>query len=179
MPSGCAQFALRIFFYWGCSGMGQFYFDTRLPFRGRSSPFIFNSLADALDLDLSFCMWDTLCFTYLDDFFVASPRGNNFCSSYVQCHLSVPIADDKLEGSATRLTYLSIEIDSDDMVIRLPEEKLFELRSFLEAWVVKHKCTKRELLSLIGKLSFCCQGCQVWQAFRQTTYRFIDNGQAF
>ena len=100
---------------------------------------------------------------YLDDFFVASPRGNNFCSSYVQLvkdafdHLGVPIADDELEGPATRLTYLGIEIDSDDMVIRLPEEKLFELRSLLEAWVVKHKCTKRELLSLIGKLSFAAK----------------------
>ena len=72
-------------------------------------------------------------------------------------HLGIPIADDKLEGPSTRLTYLGIEIGSDDMVIRLPEEKLLELHSLLEAWSSRCKCTKRELLSLIGKLSFAAK----------------------
>ena len=43
------------------------------------------------------------------------------------------------------------------MVIRLPVEKLAELRSLLLTWVSKRRCTKRELLSLIGKLSFAAK----------------------
>ena len=156
---------------------GLFYFDTRLPFGGRSSPFIFNSFADALAWILVFVCGIPYILYYLDDFFVASHCGNNFCSSYVQLvkvafdHLGVPIADDKLEGPVTRLTYLGIEIDSDVMVIRLPEEKLFELWYLLEVWVVKHKCTNRELLCLIGKLSFAAK---VVKPSRLFVRRLID-----
>ena len=114
---------------------------------------------------------------HLDDFFIASAQGTVFCNSYVQlvndafAHLGVPIADDKLEGPSTRLTYLGIEIDSDDMVIRLPEEKLLELRSLLEAWSSRRKCTKQELLSLVGKLSFAAKVVQPGRLFVR---RLID-----
>ena len=55
---------------------------------------------------------------------------------------------DKLEGPTTVLTYLEIEIDSDDQVIRLPDDKYSDLHSQLTQWIGKKKCTKRELLSL-------------------------------
>ena len=138
----------------------QFYIDTRLPFGGRSSPFIFNSFADALAWILVFVCGIPYILHYLDDFFVAACRGTGMCKEYILLiretfsYLGVPIAEDKLEGPATCLTYLGIEVDSDDMVIRLPEEKLVELKAFLSSWVGKRRCTKRHLLSMIGKLSF-------------------------
>ena len=114
----------------------QFYFDTRLPFGSRSSPFIFNSFADALAWNLIFVCGIPHVLHYLDDFFVASPQGNHFCSSYVRtvtdtfAYLGVPIAVDKLEGPSTCLTYLGIEIDSDRMIIRLPDAKLLGVTGF-------------------------------------------------
>jgi len=45
--------------------------------------------------------------------------------------LNVPIALDKTEGPAQRITFLGIEIDSVKMVCQLSNEKLMELRRIL------------------------------------------------
>ena len=41
--------------------------------------------------------------------------------------------------------------------MRLPPDKLARLRACLPAWRTRQKCTKREMLSLIGVLSFACK----------------------
>ena len=71
--------------------------------------------------------------------------------------LGVPLAPDKIFGPSQVLTYLGIEIDSVNLVIRLPKDKFDELMSSLRFWKDKKKCTKKELLSLIGSLSFACK----------------------
>ena len=52
------------------------------------------------------------------------------------------------------LTYLGIELDTVLIELRLPRDKLTDLITTLHQWQDKKKCTKRDLLSLIGKLSF-------------------------
>ena len=68
--------------------------------------------------------------------------------------ISVPIATEKTVGPTTTITYLGIEIDSSKQCIRLPAEKFVSLLALLRHWEGKRKCTKRELLSLVGSLSF-------------------------
>lgn len=68
-----------------------------------------------------------------------------------------PTSPGKMVGPTTELTYLGIVIDSAAMVTRLPPNKLSDLISLLQEWHQKKKCTKRELLSLIGKLSFAAK----------------------
>ena len=109
--------------------LGHFFTDTRLPFGSRSSPFIFNTFAIAL-------AWIVLHFGrlaflihYLDDYFLANVttagcRHDMDVFLDICKQLGVPIADDKLEGPATRITYLGIEIDTVAMTIRLPADKL-------------------------------------------------------
>jgi hypothetical protein len=41
--------------------------------------------------------------------------------------LGVPIADDKTDGPSTRITYLGLLIDTEKMLIQIPEEKVQEL----------------------------------------------------
>ena len=43
------------------------------------------------------------------------------------------------------------------MIIRLPSDKFSSLLTSIERWYKRRKCTKRELLSLIGSLSFACK----------------------
>ena len=86
-------------------------------------------------------------------------------------YLGVPIAVDKLVLPTTCITYLGIEIDSVDHCIRLPSDKLLELKSLLANWVGKKKSTKRELLSLIGKLSFAAKVVKPGRIFLR---RLID-----
>ena len=45
-----------------------------------------------------------------------------------------PVAEEKTEGPATRITLLGIVIDSDLLELRLPREKLEKLRELVEKW---------------------------------------------
>ena len=57
------------------------------------------------------------------------------------------------------------------MTARLPKEKLEKLKSMLKDWINKKKATKRDLLSLIGFLSFACKVVKPGRMFLR---RLID-----
>ncbi len=85
--------------------------------------------------------------------------------------LGVPLAPEKIVGPTTELTYLGIVIDTEKMELRLPEDKLNSLLTQIKDWHIKRKCTKRELLSLICKLSFASKGIPSGRTFLR---RLID-----
>ena len=145
-------------FHW----LGSFFFDSRLPFGLRSSPFIFNSFADALLWIASSLLAIRWIIHYLDDFFLCH-------SSFDACrqdmsrltdlfhHLGVPLAPDKVVGPSRVLTFLGIEIDSVLQIARLPPDKFVDLLTLIDSWGDKTSCSKRDLLSLIGHLSFAAK----------------------
>lgn len=138
----------------GMSWKGAFYVDTCLPFGLRSAPYLFNQFATALRWILA-NNYNVLTVHYLDDYFLARPASSPTCRAHMLLMLDVcrklgiPIAADKLEGPATIITFLGIELDSRRQEIRLPPAKLHELMQELERWLAVHapQCvTKRELL---------------------------------
>ena len=133
----------------------NFFIDTRLPFGLRSAPKIFSAVADALQWILSQNGAPT-CIHYLADFlFVESPSSRPKTLATVTPLLEalrVPTAPSKIEGPSTVLTFLGIELDSFHLTARLTYEKLERLTSILQEWTDRKRCTKRELLSLIGTL---------------------------
>uniref|UniRef100_A0A7M5X226 Reverse transcriptase domain-containing protein n=1 Tax=Clytia hemisphaerica TaxID=252671 RepID=A0A7M5X226_9CNID len=145
-------------YYW----RSRWYVDLRLPFGLRSSPFIFTTFSDALQWILVVKYNITALVHYLDDFFVVG-RTKEECQSRMDLmvqvfdFLGVPIAKDKFEGPLQRIVFLGIEIDSVDFTIRLPADKKLSLLNTVESWLVRKKCTKLDLLSLIGSLSFACK----------------------
>ena len=78
---------------------GAFYFDSCLPFGLRSSPFIFNSFADALLWSLQSHADIRHIIHYLDDFFLCH-SSFDACQADMQrlialfAHLGVPLAPD-------------------------------------------------------------------------------------
>ena len=66
--------------------------------------------------------------------------------------LGVPLAIEKIEGPVTLLVYLGIVINSLNMTIEVPEDKLLAAMASLTKWVRRRTCTKRQLKYLIGKL---------------------------
>ena len=68
--------------------------------------------------------------------------------------LGVPLAPENVIGPAKYITNLGVEIDSSAFMIRLPSDKFHEFILELSSWRNRKSCTKRELLSCIGKLSF-------------------------
>ncbi|KAL5510351.1 hypothetical protein EMCRGX_G005881 [Ephydatia muelleri] len=85
--------------------------------------------------------------------------------------LGIPVASEKLEGPTTALTFLGIVLDTSAQQLQLPPDKLEELTGLIRSWLSRHKATKRELLSLIGKLSFAAK---VVPAGRLFLRRLID-----
>ena len=59
---------------------------------------------------------------------------------------------DKCEGPATCLPFLGIEIDTVQLELRLPFDKLQRVQELVIEWRSKKVCTKSDLLSLIGLL---------------------------
>ena len=56
------------------------------------------------------------------------------------------------DHACTCLTFLGIEIDTVAEEVRLPVRKVAELHELLGGWLNRKRCTKRELLSITGKL---------------------------
>lgn len=163
--------------YLGFSFLGFYFVDLCLPFGLRSSVERFTQLSDTLLWIMKNNCKIANCTHYLDDFYLAGPPSSPQCEDDMQKtialfkNLGVPLAPEKIEGPVTNLTFLGIEIDSQTMSIRLPEEKLSALISLLQKWSEMRKCTKRELLSLIGKLSFASK---VIPSGRMFVRRLID-----
>lgn len=156
--------------------LGHFFVDTRLPFGSRSSPAIFNNFADVLTWVLIFVGGILHIVHYLDDYLICAPN-TEVCQkwmltlTYIFRDIGIPIAGDKTVGPTTKITYLGIEIDTQAQCIRLPDEKYSALQKLLGDWQGRKKCTKQELLSLIGSLSFAAKVVKPGRIFLR---RLID-----
>ena len=157
-------------------GQGTF-IDTALPFGLRSAPKIFSAFADALAwvLGSKGIKWQL---HYLDDFLFCGPPDSSVCAVVLEqaletcADLGVPVAMHKTEGPSTRLTFLGIQIDTEDMSLSLADDKLARLRALIFSWRSRQAATKRELQSLIGHLSHAAFVVMPGRTFLR---RIIDN----
>ena len=147
----------------GFSCLGYFFVDLCLPFGLRSSVNRFTRVSDSLSWILQHNYGVQHCTHYLDDYLFAGEANADTCrintlqAIKVFQKLGIPLAPEKVVYPTTVLTFLGIEIDSKKMELRLPEEKFNALMADLSFWSSRKKCTKRELLSLIGRLSFAAK----------------------
>ena len=160
----------------GTHWRSQFYVDKRLPFGLRSSPALFNRVADAFEWIVKFQYGISNILHYLDDYFMVQESYdacNEFISSFDTAadRLGIPLAEEKQVGPTQCLTFLGIEFDSSSMSAPLPASKRDSLLADLPRWLDRRKCTKRELQSIIGSLSFACKVVPAGRAFLR---RLID-----
>ncbi|XP_066911437.1 uncharacterized protein [Clytia hemisphaerica] len=149
------------FRYLGVFWKGKYYYDTRLTMGGRSSPGIFDKLSEALEwVAVNNYGLDHTCHL-LDDFLVveAPRKKGQALVKLLQLFqkVNIPIANHKVEGPSQKLEFLGITLDSQELVASLSLEKVRKLEADILEFLKRTKCTKRELLSLIGSLSFACK----------------------
>ncbi len=129
--------------------------DTALPFGLRSAPKIFTVVADAVARNEGI----RFAIHYLDDFLVMGSPASEECKVALDKllqlfgRLGIPVAANKLEGPASLLGFLGFELDTQALVVRLPREKLIDLKGLISGWVGRTSCRKSELESLAGKLA--------------------------
>ena len=143
----------------GYQWQGRYYYDRVLPFCLRSAPYIFNCLAEAIEW-LMRQQGARQVHHYLDDFFVAGSPHSSECARY-------------LHRLTSLCAYLNIPIilDSAALEARLPATKLSDIKTASSRWIHRSQCSKSDLLSLIGTLSFATK---VVHAGRTFLRRMID-----
>ena len=118
---------------------------------------IFNAVADGLAYIISQKGVEDIDH-YLDDFFVVTVPKYVVCQRALSVALETceevgcPVAGEKMEGPATVITLLGVELDSDRFQLRLPQEKLKKLCEMVAKWRSRKLCSKRDLQVLAGHL---------------------------
>ncbi|KAK6184832.1 hypothetical protein SNE40_007205 [Patella caerulea] len=83
--------------------------------------------------------------------------------------LGVPIADDKTVGPTNQLTFLGLTIDTKNMQIKIPIDKLARLNRELKDIVIKRRVRLHEL----GLMYFCAKAIPCSRAFLRRFYDII------
>ena len=135
--------------------------DTRLPFGARLAPAQFNKLTQAVRRIMSSRGFNGLI-CYLDDFLIIAKTADECrarCLELIKLlrSLGFAINYNKVVGPAKQLTFLGVEIDTEEGVLRLPREKMSALLSNVKQLLLQRSVSKRQLQSLAGQLSWSSQ----------------------
>jgi len=163
---------------------GNLFVDCALPFGLRSAPRIFTAIADVLEWREKFEGIPKIMH-YLDDFLIISSPNLDEGSRHLHTllalfdRLMVPVAPEKVEGPAICITFLGIEIDTDQMILCLPLQKLQKLRSMDADWlarllsVKKPSCSIKDLHSLVGYLQHACKVVRPGRTFMRRMFDLL------
>ena len=137
---------------------GKYYVDLVLPFGGRSSASIFTSFSDLVCWILRNKRRLTIIH-YSDDFLMISSTlqkalGELKDLRYTFECMNIPVAEDKLEGPSTALSFCGITIDTEDMAISIPQDKVDSVLKEMPRWCSRRTCTQIQLQSLVGRFNF-------------------------
>ncbi|CAC5421761.1 unnamed protein product [Mytilus coruscus] len=158
---------------------GNFYVDKSLPFGCSIACVLIEKFSTFLHWLVVSSAGKHSVKHYLDDFIFGGSANSNDClvlmNTFTElCNeLGVPIAEDKTIHPTTRLTFLGLEIDTVDMVDRIPVAKLIKLRSQLQPMRIKRKIKFKDFESLVGLLAFSSRAVPFSRAFLRRFYDVI------
>lgn len=136
----------------------EYYVEMVLPFGCRSSPKLFDKYASGLQFIMQY-KGANIIEKYLDDFYSCA-------STFSECNRNLNIMIEacnetgfevnfeKVCQPSKRMEFLGIIIDSGKMRTEISPKRLEDIMIELSKWYTRNTCTKRQLLSLIGKLTF-------------------------
>ncbi len=151
--------------YWhklGFTWKGLYYAYACLPFGCRSSPFMFDVMARGLEYMAKNRGSLSSTWHYLDDTVTCA-------DSKWACQNSIDVFNDtarragftlqtnKCTEASQVLEFLGVEINTIAGTLSITQERMTDILSELQSWLGRRTCTKRELLSIIGKLSFAAR----------------------
>lgn len=155
----------------------NFYFDKALPFGASISCITFERFSRFLEFSALRKFKTGGLIHYLDDFLGADITFES-CSEAFQIfkttmsELGVPLAEEKTEGPTEVLTFLGLELDSNNMTVKVPGVKIQEVVLKIEEILSHKKTTLKKMQSLIGVLNFCCRAIPMGRPFSR---RLIDS----
>ncbi len=161
---------------------GNYYYERVLPFGLKSSCRLWEYYARALHHFFEHTLRIPCVVHYVDDFlFVIRPCRDTMAvarqhltdASGLAARIGVLFSAKKTEGPTTRLTFLGIELDTIEMVARLPQDKLVRLRTLITDWGTKSSATIKEYEQFGGFLHWCCCVIPAGRPFTGRLYKLI------
>lgn len=137
----------------------QLYFHTTLPFGLKSSCHIWERYSTAAQWIVKQVLKIPNIMHYVDDSFMAERTAEECADGMIRIEqlfnsLGLTTAEEKTVGPATKIVFLGILIDSENMTISLDRERIASIRTLLCEWLDKTTCSLHGLQSLIGTLSW-------------------------
>ena len=146
---------------------GRIYFDKVLPMGMRTAPYIAQRVTNALahiHRQMEFFLLN-----YVDDFWGAEPKETvwqayRFLTNLLR-DLKVDTSPEKLVPPTTRLEFLGITFNTEEMTMTIPDDKMSQIKQEMGTWQNKTAATRKEIESLIGKLQFMAKCVRAGRIF--------------
>lgn len=148
---------------WRFSGdsTDTFMVDERLPFGATRSPEVFHRVTQAVKAIMAARGFKHMV-AYLDDFILIAPT-RELCTQAMNMLLALlrrlgfAINYSKVVCAAQSLTFLGLTLNSRNMTLALPVAKVDQLLDQLTKTFCAQKVTKRQIMSLCGRLNWATQ----------------------
>jgi hypothetical protein len=147
----------------GFTWRDDFYFDKCLPMGCSISCATFEAFTQALQWVLQNKCGVRYMSHILDDFILFGPHASTECRNSLFAFtelaksLNIPLKAEKTIPPSTRATLHGIDVDTINMSLHLPADKVQELEAKLSSMQHRKKVTLRQMQSLIGSLNFACR----------------------
>lgn len=147
---------------------GRYYIDTGVPFGSRTSSLYIQRVAEFIHRSL--IAKGIYMLTYLDDGLIIINKDQNPHEVMREVMatiraLGLPLAYEKLQIPAKVCTFLGIEIDLEQKILRIPVQKLKKFIVLIDEIHNKSCISRRQLQSIIGSanhLAKCVQGARLF-----------------
>jgi hypothetical protein len=140
----------------GWTWHGKIFVDRVLPMGLRSSALMCQRLTDAIRFLFTNNGFSVI--NYLDDFGGCDTIDRAWLAyeelKILLDHCGIEEATDKACSPDTRMVFLGITLDTVKMTLEIPREKVLEILSLVDEWVIKESVCRKEVESMVGKLTF-------------------------
>ena len=155
------------------------YFDKCLPMGCSSSCKTFEKVSTALEWICIHKLGIRSVVHVLDDFLFLA-RSKRECQQYLSSFLNlcsslgVPIAPEKTKGPARVLDFVGLELNSIEMSVKLPSEKIIKYLSSINQALSSKSISKRDIQVLAGQLNFASSVVMAGKAFNRRLYSLLQ-----
>ena len=155
-----------------------YYTEQFLPFGLRTAPYLFNLFAEIfhwiLEDQFHSKRLPAQIIHYLDDFLIILPHTSNLESYSAIFHelsheVGLTIKESKNE-EGTVASFGGIEIDTENMIIRLPEKKLNKAHQLVQSAIDQSSLSLLELQKITGYLNFVATVVPLGRTFLRRLY---------
>ena len=134
---------------------GKFYTEVSMPFGARASSSSMQRIVDAIVRILA--ARAVVAHMYLDDMVVFTATQEEGIEQYgivsqLLQQLGLPEATEKTQMPAKKVRWLGIQIDSRQMTLSIPKDKLAQTLELVDIMASRRSINKKQLQSMIGKL---------------------------